>query len=178
MLRPRNSTPKDLFIAAVVGALLIGLGTFGYNFLSLNLTGPDDMRQGQRVIYQMMGEETLEHLGFFDLYADATPSQWVAYIDSRRGQVLWPPTTEEYRSDHTDPMREEIPGRLLRPTGLEYSAYEPDPALGRQLVYIPDDEEGVVHIHGYDEPFDEPVHTWVYEFPTDASFLDFETSTR
>lgn len=164
----------------IIASLILMVVTTGYMCSSMLIAyqGPEDMRLGQRVIYQMMGEETLEHVGFFEAYPEATPSQWVEYINSEEGQFLWPRTSREFHRDHTNPMREHTPGRLLRPTDLEYSAYEPDPALGRQLVYIPDDEEGLVHIQGFDSPFDEPIHTWSYEFPSDASFLDLKALKR
>jgi hypothetical protein len=167
-------TPKEALLILFSMVIMVGSTFYICHGIYRSSEGPSDMRMGQRVVYQMMGQQTLEHLGFFERDPEAEPSDFVAFIDSEEGEVLWPPTMREHGAAQRDYAANYRPieGRLLRPNGLEYNAYEPDPTLGRQLVYFPDDEAGVVHIHGYDEPFDEPVHRWVYEFPTEAMLLE------
>lgn len=158
----------------VVGglAVFVAVGVLCFKNFYVGSAGPADLRQGQRVLVQMMGERTLEHVGFFEAYPEGGPSDFVEFVGSEKGQVLWPRTVREFHRESTDPTRQETPGRALRPDDVGFSAWEPDPSLGRQLVYIPDDEESVMYIEGYDEAVDEPVHRWVVDFPTDARKLE------
>ncbi|MFP4596885.1 MAG: hypothetical protein ACLFVJ_01450 [Persicimonas sp.] len=57
---------------------------------------------------------------------------------------------------------------MLKPDGLSFSAREPVNALGKQIVYIPRDDDGQMEIRGYEHPEAKPVFIYKWDFPTDA----------
>ena len=133
---------------------------------------PTDLNQAQQVLYQMMGEENLRAVGFYEAYPEGKPSDFVAFVESEAGSKLWPPSVSEFRSSAVGQAGQKA-GRILRPDHVGFSAYEPDPSLGSQVVYIPDDEEGVIEFHGHRSAHQEPVQTSRWEFPSEGRRIRF-----
>lgn len=133
-----------------------------------------ELSQGQRVIYQMMGAENLERAGFFDEYPEARPSDFVEFVDSEQGEVLWPPTTAEYYASH-DPTRRpgSGPGRQLQPNNITFTPYRVDPSGGKQVVYVPHDDLGKMEFRGYRSPDAEPFQISMWDFPSTGQAIDF-----
>ncbi len=139
----------------------------------LDATHDPGLNQGQRAMYQMMGEETLKRAGFYDIYPDGRPSDFVEFIESEEGQKLWPQTTDEYYSSH-DPTRRpgSGPDRILQPSQITYTPFEVDPSAGKQVVYIPHDDLGKIEFRGYRDPQRGPFQTSKWPFPSDANPID------
>ncbi len=129
--------------------------------------GSVELRQGQRIVYQIMGEETLREVGFYKAYPQGRPSDFVRFADSHQARRLWPQSVSEF-NDSDQKLAKPDPGRVLRPDDLSFSAHEPDSTRGKQIVYIPHDEEGQIEVRGYETPDAEPVFTYEWDFPTDA----------
>ncbi len=140
-----------------------------------NRSSPPEIIQSQRALFQMMGHDNLSEAGFYDVYPDATPSDFVDFIHSEEGDVLWPATTDHVWEDDT-PTRVVDPStdQLMRPEGVEFVAHEVDPDRGMQLVYIPNDEDGEFIVECYIEPDERPVRVLTWEFPTAAREFDLD----
>ncbi|MFP4596886.1 MAG: hypothetical protein ACLFVJ_01455 [Persicimonas sp.] len=50
--------------------------------------GSAQVRQGQRIIYQMMGEETLREVGFYEAHPQGRPSDFVAFVETERRSAV------------------------------------------------------------------------------------------
>lgn len=133
-----------------------------------------ELSQGQQVIYQMMGPENLEYAGFFDEYPEARPSDFVEFVTSEKGQVLWPPTIREHRDNHDPTKRPGAgAGRFLQPDNITFSPYRVDPSGGKQVVYIPHDDLGQIEFKGYVTPDERPFQTSKWDFPSTGKAIDF-----
>lgn len=168
----RNRTPGEV-LSFVVAAVLV-VGTCGYACLQVFGDYDYDLQRGYRVMYQMMGEKTLEKAGFFDAHPEGTPSEFVEFVDSEEAETLWPPTDRQWRDRYDHPDLMDDPERALSPDDLDYVAGEPDPKKTRQMVYFSDDEAGTVELRGYLNPDDEPIDEWSVEFPSEAEEIEFE----
>ena len=155
--------PAKTFIGFLITAAVTAY--FIINFSSQ--PGSVEVRQGQRIMYQMMGQETLQKAGFFRAHPAGDPSDFVSFVNTPEGRRLWPATVSEYKSNSV-PGAGRDPHRVLQPDALCFSAHQPDPAGGPQIVYLPHDDTGQMEIRGYDSPDAEPVFTYTWDFPTDA----------
>lgn len=134
--------------------------------------GSPELRIGQRIMYQIMGSETLHKTSFFDRYPQAQPSDFVEFAGSPAGEVLWPPMREKQSAAEGLRNRGKIAIRILRPKSLTFSAYRPRPGEHPQIVYIPRDEENIMVIEGYDPGDDRPEFVYEWKFPTKAGAID------
>jgi hypothetical protein len=149
-------------------AMVLVFGALSYFITSWSeQPGSMELQQGQRIMYQVMGAETLREAGFYQAYPAARPSDFVNFARTRQGQRLWPQTTKEFR-DKQVPGASGDPGRVLQPVDLSFAAESPDQASGKQIVYVPLDETGEIEVRGYERPDAEPVFVYTWEFPTDA----------
>ncbi len=131
------------------------------------------LQRGERVMHSMMGEENLESAGFFEAYPEGRPSDFMEFLEAEQGESLWPPTPREFRAQADVPELARDSEQPLTPEALKFVAYEVDPGDPiRQIVYIPNDEEGVFDLRGYVDPTESPIHTWTLPFPTDAEPID------
>ena len=133
-----------------------------------------ELNQGQRVLYQMMGPENLQYAGFFDEYPEARPSDFVEFINSEQGQILWPPTMSEHR-DNADPTKRSgsSTGRLLQPDGITFTPHAVNPTAGKQVVYIPHDDVGKIEFKSYLSPDERPFKTSMWDFPSTGKEIEF-----
>ncbi len=129
--------------------------------------GSPALQQGQRVMYQVMGRETLQSAGFYSAHPGGQPSDLVEFLETQQGQRLWPKTVSEHR-DGQIAGAERSPRRVLMPDHLSFTANEPDPSAGTQIVYVPRDEQGQMEVRGYESPSAKPVFIYTWDFPTDA----------
>lgn len=161
---------SGLFTLLIMGITCALAPTFCFGHSS-----PPEIVQGQRALFQMMGYANLKKADFYDHHPHGTPSDFVAFLDSEQGEVLWPPTTDHvWEEDSTTRVRDSSTGRVLRPESVEFVAHEVDPDLGRQLVFIPDDQEMRMTVECYDDPDGRPVNILQWDFPTNATEYDFD----
>jgi hypothetical protein len=120
------------------------------------------LTDGARVIREMMRSRHLEAAGFFESYPDPKPSDFVNYINSGPGEVLWPlregsPFLDETHLEHSHSI-----GEGVIPKGIAYRRNRPDPDGGLQVVYLADDEAGEVVVEAYIDPTAAPafVRRW------------------
>ncbi|MFU8803846.1 MAG: hypothetical protein ACNA8W_08575 [Bradymonadaceae bacterium] len=153
---------------------LIFLGSLLYLFFAFR--APDewyDFQTGERVLKQMMGERTLQTGGFFEAYPEGGPSDFVNYVNTEEGAIMWPMTRREYHSissldqAHASHHHKPIKGRFLRPDDVEFQPHELNPAGGRQLVYIPFDDRGIIEVRAYESPQSEPLFVSHLPFPSE-----------
>ena len=136
--------------------------------------GSREVRVGQRIMYQIMGSETLHKTEFFDRYPDAAPSDFVAFLESPAGERLWPPAEGEGEEKVVDVPGRSSSNRIRRPPSLTFSAREPTPGESPQIVYVPDDANQKMVIEGYDPGNEEPVFEYDWKFPTDAGAIPLD----
>lgn len=157
-----------IFLGACGLIWFIGLGIM---FAIFDRSHPD-LNQAQQVLYQMMGEENLRAVGFFEMYPDGKPSDFMAFVETEAGSRLWPPSVSEFRAS-AEGQAGQRAGRILRPDDVGFSAYQVDPSLEKQVVYIPDDQEEVIEFQGYLSPHEGPVQTSRWEFPSSGKKIRF-----
>lgn len=155
--------PVGMFINFLIVSALVVWGIMKLG----EQPGSVELRQGQRIMYQVMGAKTLRKAGFYDAYPSATPSDFVSFVQTDRGERLWPQTVGDYKSSSI-PGAERDPGRVLQPDSLSFAAHSPDPSAGKQIVYVPLDDAGQMEVRGYEDPQAEPVFVYTWDFPTDA----------
>ncbi len=152
-----------VFVASCVALLL----------MCSERASPPSVVQGQRVLYQMMGADNLSQLDFSTRYPDESPSDFVEFLDTEDAEPLWPPTTD-HQWEGSDPVRivDQSTNQLMRPENVDFVAFEVNPELGKQLVYIPDDESGEMRVESYDDPTARPTGVQVWYFPTNGREAD------
>jgi hypothetical protein len=109
----------------------------------------------------MMSPRKLEAAGF----AGAEPSDFVAFINSDVGVVLWPPREDSPFADETEIEQSRSIGETLLPKEIAYKRNRPDPDGGRQIVYRADDEAGEIVVEAYEDPSSDPVFVQRWKFP-------------
>ena len=126
---------------------------------------PEDLDNGARVIREMMSPRKLEAAGFYGAHHEAKPSDFVGFISSDIGAVLWPSREGALFADELDPEQSRAIGETVIPKGVAFKRNRPDPNGGRQIVYRADDEAGEVVVEGYVDPSSDPVFVRRWEFP-------------
>ena len=63
---------------------------------------PPDLAQAAEVIREMMSTRKLEAAGFFSAYPEPKPSDFVSFINSDRGVILWPPREDSPFADELE----------------------------------------------------------------------------
>lgn len=130
-------------------------------------SGSPEIQTGQRIMYQMAGSQTLDKAGFYDVHPDGAPSDFVAFVQSRRGAKLWPSEPKSDRGFEPSYRQTSSP-RIVKPADLTFAAYERTSRDGPQIVYRPDDANQKLIIEGYDPGSEEPAFVYDFDFPTDA----------
>lgn len=129
--------------------------------------GSYEIRTGQRIMYQIAGSQTLEKAGFYEAHPDGTPSDFVAFVQSRRGAKLWPSGASS--DDGFEPSyRQTSSNRIEKPAALTFAAHQRTSYDKPQIVYRPDDANQKLIVEGYDPGRDEPAFVYDFDFPTDA----------
>lgn len=131
-----------------------------------------ELNQAQQALYQMMGTPNLENSGFLEAHPDKRPSDFVAFLQTDQGASLWPPSVAEFY-ESPQGLAGQRPGRILRPTQVNYSAYEVDFTFQAQIVYIPLDEDGMIEFQGFLSPHEPPVQTSRWKFPSTGKEIPF-----
>ncbi|QDG51608.1 hypothetical protein FIV42_12875 [Persicimonas caeni] len=156
------------FTLKTVIAFALTFGGIAYFIInSSEQPGSPALQQGQRVMYQVMGKETLQAAGFYKAYPSGRPSDFVNFLQTSQGRRLWPKSVSEHR-DAQIPGANRGPSRVLKPDDLSFSAHKPAPSAGRQIVYVPLDDTGQMEVRGYERADAKPVFVYTWEFPTDA----------
>ena len=156
---------------SVIAVVVAVIGGCGYALFAWYGGSYDrSLLRGHEVIVQISGEETLKQAGFYSAYPEGRPSDVVDFVDGDEGQVQWPKTDREYRDQFAHPDLVDSPGRALMPRDLEFVAHQRELEAGRQIVYVPRDDEGVLDIRGYAD--DDPLYEWELQFPSDAAEID------
>lgn len=156
--------------------LLLGATCFAIPVMCFDRASPPEVVQGQRALFQVMGEDNLKKTDFFDLHPDGHPSDFVEFYATDAADPLRPKTTDFVWSDDTGDVRvvDTDTDQLMIPEGVDLVALEVDPDRGQQLVYIPDDDEGRMRIECYDDPDDRPTAVLDWEFPTRGDEFSFD----
>ena len=160
----------------MVAFLIMFVGMAGMGWLISKWStqpGSREIRVGQRIMYQIMGAETLSKTEFYDRYPDGTPSDFVEFATSPAGEKLWPPAEGEGESSRDSLIQDRMDNtnRLRRPDILTFSAREFEPGVFPQIVYVPRDEEHKMIIKGYDRGDRKPEFVYDWKFPTDAGHI-------
>ncbi len=127
---------------------------------------PQNLTDGARVIREMIRSRNLEAAGFFESYPNPKPSDFVSYINSELGVVLWPPREDSpFAGDDIELEQFRSIGEGVIPKGIAYRRNRPDPDGGLQVVYRADDETGEVIVEAYTDPTSEPVFIRRWKLP-------------
>ena len=126
---------------------------------------PPDLRQGARVIRDMVSVEKLRAAGFFEAYPDPKPSDWMSFVQSELGVVLWPPREDGPFASELEIEQSRAIGETVIPAGLTFSAERPDTEKARQIVFRADDATGEIVVEGYVDPNSAPVFTERWSLP-------------
>ncbi len=165
---------KSLGLRGTLAGMVFIVTAFMWYLNCYELGHDPALNQGQRVLYQIMGEDNLQQVGFYDAYPQGRPSDFVEFVNSEEGEVMWPKTASEYYSTH-DPTRRpgSGPDRILQPSALTFTPHEVDPSAGKQVVYIPHDDLGKIEFRSYRDPQRDPFQTSKWDFPSDGKAIDF-----
>lgn len=159
---------KSGFTLKTIVAFALTFGGIAYYIISNSeQPGSPTLQQGQRVMYQVMGKETLRAAGFYRAHPTARPSDFVEFAQTPQGRRLWPQSVSEFR-DRQVPGFKRSPPRVLKPDYLTFAPNKPDPSGGTQIVYVPRDDTGQIEIQGHERPDAKPVFIYTWDFPTDA----------
>ncbi len=120
---------------------------------------PKDLADGALVIREMMSPRKLDAAGFYRAYPDPKPSDFVSFINSDLGAILWPPREDSPFADDLEIEQSRAIGETVIPKGIAFRRNRPDPEGGRQIVYRDDDKNGEIVVEAYIDPRAEPVFT-------------------
>lgn len=126
---------------------------------------PQNLVDAARIIREMMRREKLETAGFYGSYPNPKPSDFVGYISSDRGGVLWPPREASPFADDLEHGQWRSLGGTLLPRGIAYRRNRPDPDRGAQIIYRADDESGDVIVEAYTDPAGRPILVRRWKLP-------------
>jgi hypothetical protein len=118
---------------------------------------PPDLVDAAQVLREMTSRRHLDQAGFFEVHPEAKPSDFVSFINSDLGEVLWPPREDSLFADEIEIEQARATGQTLIPSGIAYTRNRPNPDVKRQIVYRADDEEGEIVVEAYTDPTGEPV---------------------
>jgi hypothetical protein len=113
----------------------------------------------------MMSPRKLEAAGFPKPQTEAKPSDFIRFINSDVGAVLWPPREDWPFADGLEVEQSRAMGETLIPKGIAYKRNRTDPDEGRQIVYRADDEAGEIVVEAYEDPSTDPVFVQRWKFP-------------
>ena len=94
---------------------------------------PKNLTEGARVIREMMRSRNLEAASFYESHPDPKPSDFVSYINSGPGEVLWPPREDSPFADDIQSGQSHSIGEGVIPKGIAYRRNRPDPDGGLQV---------------------------------------------
>lgn len=122
-------------------------------------TQPEDLAKGALVIREMMSPRKLDAADFYRTYPEPQPSDFVRFINSDVGAILWPPREDSPFADESEIEHSRAIGETVIPKGIAFRRNRPDPEGGRQIVYRADDDTGEIVVEAYTDPAEEPVFT-------------------
>lgn len=125
-----------------------------------------DLARGARVIREMLSIQQLRRAGFYEAHAEAKPSDWMEFIDSDIGVVLWPPREDGVMMGELEIEQSRAVGETVIPAGITYHPNQPLPGTRRQITYRADDASGEIVVEAYLDPLAEPVLTYRWMLPT------------
>ncbi len=126
---------------------------------------PRDLVDAAQVIREMMARRKLVTSGFFESYPKATPSNFVSFINSDLGGILWPPREDSIFADEIETEQTRNAGETVIPEGIAYTRNRPNPDIKRQIVYRADDESGEIVVEAYADPSAEPLFVRRWKLP-------------
>jgi hypothetical protein len=126
---------------------------------------PEDLDDGAQVIREMMRPRKLEKAGFYGAHPEAKPSDFLSFINSDMGIILWPPREDSPFADELELEQSRAIGETVIPKGIAFKRNRPDPSIGRQIVYRADDDSGEIVVEAYIDPSAEPVFVRRWKFP-------------
>ena len=126
---------------------------------------PEDLDDGAQVIREMMSPQKLEKAGFYGAHPEAKPSDFLRFINSDMGAVLWPPREDSPFADELELEQSRTIGETLIPKGIAFKRNRPDPNGGRQIVYRADDTRSEIIVEAYADPTSEPLFVRRWKFP-------------
>lgn len=88
---------------------------------------------------------------------DGKATIWVNYFFSDMGKAEWPESEEAAERDPGIAEQAKSAGLPLAPKGGAFSANQPDPSKGRQIVLKADDAHGMIIVEAYDMPAAKPL---------------------
>jgi hypothetical protein len=113
----------------------------------------------------MMSPRKLEAAGFPSPISGAKPSDFIGFINSDVGAILWPPREDSPFADGLEIEQSRSIGETVIPKGIAYKRNRPDLDGGRQIVYRADDEAGEIVVEAYEDPSSDPVFVRRWKFP-------------
>lgn len=148
-----------------IGGLLLAL-----LFVSGCGSAPGELQKGVDVMQDMLSEHSIARSAFSIEFPNGTPSQFVTCFATGPCKGEWPMPAEMVESD---PQIKAMYARSLRPLpmlpkGVAFIANAPNPTQGMQVVYKPDDIQGMVIIEGYVNPQQAPVIVKKVKLPTNV----------
>lgn len=127
---------------------------------------PKDLDDGAQIIREMMSPRKLEAAGFYGTHPEAKPSDFLSFINSDIGVVLWPPREDSPFADELELEQSRAIGETVIPKGIAFKRNRPDPNGGRQIVYRADDDNGEIVVEAYIDPSaEQPVFVRRWKFP-------------
>lgn len=129
------------------------------------MPGSASLQHGQRVLFQMMGRDTLRSIGFFDEYPEARPSDFVELIKDPN-HILWPP--EPHKDKRHVPDTSASSNRHLKPASVVFSFHNRTTTDSDEIVLVPDDENRQIILRGYSPGETETTYEYIWDFPTKA----------
>jgi hypothetical protein len=117
------------------------------------------LAKGALVIREMMSPRKLDSAGFYRAYPEPKPSDFVRFINSDVGAILWPPREDSPFADESESDHSRAIGEPVIPKGIAFRRNRPDPEGARQIVYRADDDTGEIVVEAYTNPAEEPVFT-------------------
>lgn len=121
-----------------------------------NVGPPPELKRGVQMIRWMTAPAQLSR-SMYSAIQDGKASTWVGYFFSDMGAAEWPETEEAAERDPMIAEQAKSAGLPLAPKGISYSANQPDPAKGRQIVLKADDTRSIIIVEAYDSPSAKPL---------------------
>ncbi len=121
-----------------------------------NFGPPPELKRGVQLVRWMTASAQLSK-SMYSAVQDGKASTWVSYFFSDMGAAEWPETEEDAERDPMIAERAKSAGLPLAPKGVSFSANQPDPAKGRQIVLKADDARSVIIVEAYDTPSAKPL---------------------
>ncbi|MDJ1183664.1 hypothetical protein [Roseofilum casamattae] len=127
--------PKYLEIARL-GCILLILGGCQ--------SGDPQLRQASQAMAQMATSKMLSRSCFYWVYPEGQPSEYIDYLFSDLGTVEWPIALDAMEAEQMKAIRQ-----TPLPPEVRVSPLERNYPQEKELVLLPDDENGTIAARGY-----------------------------